>query len=1049
MLSECPVAQLRDPKRALVLALRARELGHVGWGEVAVAQVAAGQYPEALETCAKASRAGQQTMHLTYCTALAYWHLGRQAEARELLRQIVQQVGNQQNQYWYTAEYRWRARETAKLMGLEIEDLKSVDPEKALRNGIALYRRLAEERPGDRGLLPEVTRRYTELYGLLSNGGREGEAQQLAREAIEVVTRLAGDCGVAPACRDNLARFHHDLGLFQAQHAQHEEALKNQTRAAHIWGALADDVPGEPGYRVHQANVLVFHLAPLLAAVGRAREAEDTYRQAIREWERLTAEFPATADYRSSLGAAVGSLANFFMSTQRVGDAEQLCTQAIENRPDLAGVHEVRGRIYSGRKQPDKALNDFSKAIELEPRTEPGWYRERADTYAALQQPDRQLLDLSKAVELWPDRFDVWVWRGEFHFNRQEWATAIADLSRAIELNEKYWPAWQMRGTARTHLNQWEQALNELRKLIDREPADIEVLKQVAGHPAEFARLLAERNHREEGEQFYSAALQAFNDACERLSQRTPADPTIRRIQARVWRGRGGWLLDLRRPADSVEALRRAVDLYAGLTEPDDRAALGHSLWALAGALFAVERKDEAEQTLHRAVEVFDALAADFPKNFFYRQEHGFANWQVGWMMNQLGRPLDAEEPFRRALAVHRQLAQDAPKIGEYQLRLGRSYGELLRLLWSAGRSDEAARLAEDAIDTLSTAAREHGDVAASRDGLARFHHDYGILQRQSRQNQDALKSFQQAASIWGKLADDVQGEPAYRLHQVNVLTGDLPPLLAAAGRVTELDGFAQGLTDLREFMKRHPDQPDGRRLALARAHLHWGAWQWRAARREEAHVTLDQATEIERDNWQIFIERGNLWLILNEAARAIGDYSGALEHVQDAASQSFIHLQRGSAHSRLGRHAEARDDWQKAVELAPTSAEANNNLAWLLATCADTTLRDPRRAVALATKGVELQPKQGMYWNTLGAARYGAGDWAAAVEALSKSMELRQGGDAFDWFFLAMAEWQRGNKDEARRWYDKAREWTQRNAAANEELQRFEAEAKGVLEAK
>src|SRR5262249_49747030 len=126
-----------------------------------------------------------------------------------------------------------------------------------------------------------------------------------------------------------------------------------------------------------------------------------------------------------------------------------------------------------------------------------------------------------------------------------------------------------------------------------------------------------------------------------------------------------------------------------------------------------------------------------------------------------------------------------------------------------------------------------------------------------------------------------------------------------------------------------------------------------------------------------------------------------------------------------------------------------HNNLAWLLATCPEAALRDPRRAVELASKAVELRPKEGMFRNTLGVARYRAGEWAAAIEALNKSVELRQGGDAFDWHFLAMAECQRWNKDEARRWYDKAREWTQRNAAANEELQRFEDEAKSVLEAK
>jgi tetratricopeptide (TPR) repeat protein len=108
--------------------------------------------------------------------------------------------------------------------------------------------------------------------------------------------------------------------------------------------------------------------------------------------------------------------------------------------------------------------------------------------------------------------------------------------------------------------------------------------------------------------------------------------------------------------------------------------------------------------------------------------------------------------------------------------------------------------------------------------------------------------------------------------------------------------------------------------------------------------------------------------------------------------------------------------------------------------------LRNPRRAVELASKAVELEPKQGMYRNTLGAAHCRAGEWPAAIEALNKSMELRQGGDAFDWYFLAMAEWQRGNKDEARKWYDKAVEWAEKNAKDNEELKRFSAEASALL---
>ena len=65
--------------------------------------------------------------------------------------------------------------------------------------------------------------------------------------------------------------------------------------------------------------------------------------------------------------------------------------------------------------------------------------------------------------------------------------------------------------------------------------------------------------------------------------------------------------------------------------------------------------------------------------------------------------------------------------------------------------------------------------------------------------------------------------------------------------------------------------------------------------------------------------------------------------------------------------------------------------------------------------------PEAGSYWNTLGVAHYRAGDWKAAIEALEKSTQLRAGGDPSVWFFLAMAHWQKGEKDQARQWYDKA----------------------------
>src|SRR5205823_1316215 len=119
----------------------------------------------------------------------------------------------------------------------------------------------------------------------------------------------------------------------------------------------------------------------------------------------------------------------------------------------------------------------------------------------------------------------------------------------------------------------------------------------------------------------------------------------------------------------------------------------------------------------------------------------------------------------------------------------------------------------------------------------------------------------------------------------------------------------------------------------------------------------------------------------------------------------------------------------------------------WLLVTCADRKQWKPAEAVEFAKKAIQLEPKAGTYWNTLGAAHYRAGNWKDAIAALQKSMDLRNGGDSFDWFFLAMAHWQLGEKEQAKKWYEKAVVWTEKNNPKDEELKCFRSEAKALLQ--
>jgi tetratricopeptide (TPR) repeat protein len=110
---------------------------------------------------------------------------------------------------------------------------------------------------------------------------------------------------------------------------------------------------------------------------------------------------------------------------------------------------------------------------------------------------------------------------------------------------------------------------------------------------------------------------------------------------------------------------------------------------------------------------------------------------------------------------------------------------------------------------------------------------------------------------------------------------------------------------------------------------------------------------------------------------------------------------------------------------------------------------RDPDEAVTMASRAVELSPNQGSFWNSLGAARYRAGDWHGALEALKKSEGLAPGRSTSccNALFLAMANWNLGEQDEARRWYGLAVERMKTEKGPNEEeLRRFQGEADELL---
>jgi serine/threonine protein kinase/Flp pilus assembly protein TadD len=76
----------------------------------------------------------------------------------------------------------------------------------------------------------------------------------------------------------------------------------------------------------------------------------------------------------------------------------------------------------------------------------------------------------------------------------------------------------------------------------------------------------------------------------------------------------------------------------------------------------------------------------------------------------------------------------------------------------------------------------------------------------------------------------------------------------------------------------------------------------------------------------------------------------------------------------------------------------------------------------------------------------YRHGNWDEAIRAFKQEERAYAGGKPGDWFFLAMAYWQLGRKDEARRWYDKAVAGMGNKDSTDEQLLLLRTEAEELL---
>jgi len=315
-----------------------------------------------------------------------------------------------------------------------------------------------------------------------------------------------------------------------------------------------------------------------------------------------------------------------------------------------------------------------------------------------------------------------------------------------------------------------------------------------------------------------------------------------------------------------------------------------------------------------------------------------------------------ADEGLAVQALLFRAALTDDPKrkLADFNeaLRFNPESSEVLRsrgqILIAQGKFKEALADFQAAIKVEPTNAQSHAQAGLALMALNNL--------------EEALKSFTTAIEL----------EPR-----------ELPAAYVYRARIYLRQGKPQdGLNDLNKALS--IARPTGELLMLRAGAYH-------ALKNDErALKDAENALRIDPDDVDVILQVGLLYYQLKKNEKAIETFTQAIEKDSKNAS---AYAGRGDAYLQVGEHRKAIEDYREALKHDEENTHVLNNLAWVLSTSPEESVRNGREAIELAKKACELtEYKEAHIVSTLAAGYAETGDFASAIRWSKKAVELGEG---------------------------------------------------------
>ncbi|MGA2092262.1 MAG: tetratricopeptide repeat protein [Sedimentisphaerales bacterium] len=155
----------------------------------------------------------------------------------------------------------------------------------------------------------------------------------------------------------------------------------------------------------------------------------------------------------------------------------------------------------------------------------------------------------------------------------------------------------------------------------------------------------------------------------------------------------------------------------------------------------------------------------------------------------------------------------------------------------------------------------------------------------------------------------------------------------------------------------------------------------------EEALGHFNVALLIDPSDAVVYLNKIKALLMLNRFGEAINHLDNFLQQKHDSAEGNYL---LSVALEKTGKTSQAVTQLKKTIMLAPNIVEPINDLARILATSQNLSLRDPNEAIRLATRGCELTNYQDIdLLDTLAVAYASGGKFSEAVNYAKEALSL------------------------------------------------------------